>query len=157
MHANDARRAPRPRRRAALEAGLGLLGVSRLSDASPAELWERLELALDRPERRLAVYGSLRRGRSNHGLIADLAGTWSAGCVRGRLEPSAARTGGYPTLAPDASAAPCAVELLESDALPEHWARLDAFEGAAYVRVLAAVELAGGRLCVANLYAPASG
>jgi len=155
--ANEARHGPLPRRCAALESALRLLALPAGPDATPEQLRELLELALGRPERRLAVYGSLRRGRSNHGLIADLVGTWHAGLVRGRLDPAAAQTGGYPTLAPDPRGTACAVELFECDALPQHWARLDAFEGAAYRRVLAPVELAGAAPCVANLYAPASG
>lgn len=108
-------------------------------------------LERERAARCLAVYGSLRRGGRHHDELAGLAGTWRAGCVRGRL----GERDGYPTLQPDADAPPCEVELFESDELPRHWARLDAFEGDGYRRVLVTVELAGEpQGVVTQLYAP---
>ena len=50
-----------------------------------------------------------------------------------------------------------AARLLVSDALPAHWSRLDAFEGAAYRRILVPVHWErGALLAVANLYADAT-
>lgn len=71
----------------------------------------------------LAVYGSLAPGRSNHGQLAGLAGTWVAGTVRGRLRDNGWGAGlGYPalTLAGDGEA--IAVQLFVSADLPAHWA-----------------------------------
>lgn len=42
---------------------------------------------------------------------------------------------GYPALVLDA-ANRIAVQILESESLPEHWERLDEFEGPAYQRVI---------------------
>lgn len=152
-HVNEARGAQPSSRRASLAAALILLGELP-GRAPPEELEERVDLALGRPSRRLAAYGSLRPGHSNHREIAELGGRWSPGSVRGRLAAASSASGAYPTLAPDARGEPCAVELLESIALPGAWPRLDAFEGAAYRRELALVELAEGQTCIANLYAP---
>jgi gamma-glutamylcyclotransferase (GGCT)/AIG2-like uncharacterized protein YtfP len=123
--------------------------------ASIEQLEDAVDRALQRPSQRLAAYGSLRRSERNHGEVADLGGRWLAGHVRGRFEPAAVRTGGWPALTPDAHGEPCAVEVLESLALSTRWPHLDAFEGAAYRRELALVDLEGGATCVANLYVPA--
>lgn len=152
-HVNEARRSRDSARRASLVAAVILVGEVP-GRASIAELEDRVDLALGRPSRRLAVYGSLRRGESNHGELALLGGRWSTGLVRGRFEASSPTAGGHATLAPDARAEPCAVEVLESVALPDAWARLDAFEGLHYRRELVPVEGEGGALCVANLYVP---
>ncbi len=46
------------------------------------------------------------------------------------------------------------VKMLVSPELPEHWKRLDEFEGAEYVRILVPVEDEGsGLIGVANIYA----
>jgi gamma-glutamylcyclotransferase (GGCT)/AIG2-like uncharacterized protein YtfP len=93
----------------------------------------------------LAIYGTLAPGKPNHHQLSELAGQWRDGIVRGRL----AETGwgaalGYPGLIldPDGGAVP--VKLLFSDELPRHWARLDAFEGPDYRRVVAPVETGNG-------------
>ena len=105
---------------------------------------------------RLAAYGSLRPGRENFPLVADLQGTWQRGHVRGFLEPGGGeRTGRWPTLTPDESGPEVEVDVLESDNLVARWDELDRFEGAAYRRQLVLVELAGAQLVVANLYAKA--
>ncbi|WP_409483292.1 gamma-glutamylcyclotransferase family protein [Arsenicicoccus dermatophilus] len=86
--------------------------------------------------RRLAVYGTLCPGRSNHHEVADIPGTWTRGVVHGHLLPEGwGAASGYPAieLADDAPAVP--VHVLTSEALPRHWARLDEFEGPGYRRV----------------------
>ena len=115
---------------------------------------ERLiEALLDRPEERLAAYGSLRRGEENHHRISRLVGRWLAGTVEGtRYERGWGAAQGYPGLVWRPGDPPVAVEVFESRALPEHWERLDAFEGPGYDRILAPVDTAAGvRVC--NLYA----
>ena len=103
---------------------------------------ERLiEALLDHPERRLAAYGSLLPGENNHHHVATLVGRWVDGTVEGTLHDRgwAARQG-YPGFVPGTSGERVAVKVFQSLALPEAWDRLDAFEGAAYRRILAAVE-----------------
>jgi gamma-glutamylcyclotransferase (GGCT)/AIG2-like uncharacterized protein YtfP len=108
--------------------------------------------------RRLAVYGSLAPGEANHHLIADLPGTWEEGVVTGMLrtrdtDPATA----FPVLQWRAGGPPVPASLFVSDALPQHWARLDAFEGESYRRILVPVQSGDGALiAVANAYADAT-
>jgi len=106
-------------------------------------------------DRRLAVYGTLAPGRSNHAQLAGLAGRWRPGTVRGRLVPQGwGATLGYPALTLDQDGPEVAVQLFESPELPGHWKRLDAFEGPGYRRVAVEVETAEGAV-TAWLYAAA--
>jgi gamma-glutamylcyclotransferase (GGCT)/AIG2-like uncharacterized protein YtfP len=96
-------------------------------------------------DHRLAVYGTLCQGRENHHVLDGLSGGWTRGVVRGRLYPDgwgAAR--GFPGLVLDETGQAVAVEVLESEDLPSHWARLDAFEGDGYHRVVVTVQTGGG-------------
>lgn len=104
-------------------------------------------------DRRLAVYGSLAPGRSNHHQLAGLRGDWRAGAVRGWLVESGwGAAQGYPGLRPDPAGPAVAVQVFTSDDLPAHWARLDAFEGDEYERAPIEVDL-GGEMVTAQLYA----
>ena len=101
-----------------------------------------IEALLDHPERRLAAYGSLLPGEDNHHHMVTLAGRWVEGTVEGTLHDRgwAARQG-YPGFVPGSSGDRVRVKVFESLALPDAWDRLDAFEGAAYRRILAPVEM----------------
>ncbi len=107
---------------------------------------------------RLAVYGTLAPGRSNHHQLAGLQGRWFDGSVRGRL--AAAEWGewvGYTgILVGDADEADVvAVLVFESDDLPEHWSRLDLFEGPAFRRTPVEVDTVDG-VVIAFVYALAT-
>ncbi|MDX1395192.1 MAG: gamma-glutamylcyclotransferase [Gemmatimonadota bacterium] len=107
---------------------------------------------LDRPDERLASYGSLRPGEANHHHVADLLGQWREARVAGKLYPDGVpATRGFPGMVwdPEASAVP--LEVFESAALPGRWPALDAFEGPGYRRILVTVTLPEG-LAVANMY-----
>ncbi|CAN5275104.1 gamma-glutamylcyclotransferase [soil metagenome] len=94
---------------------------------------------------RLATYGTLRPGRSNHDQLTGLRGMWTTGSVRGVLyAESWGAAQGYPGLILDPTAEPVEIDILQSDDLPDHWARLDAFEGEGYARVVAEVSTADG-------------
>jgi gamma-glutamylcyclotransferase (GGCT)/AIG2-like uncharacterized protein YtfP len=106
------------------------------------------------PEHRLAVYGTLAPGRSNHGQLAGLTGAWSHGTVRGTLHQAGwGASEGYPGLALDPGGEAVAVQVFTSADLPAHWARLDAFEGADYRRVAATVIGPDGDAIEAFIYA----
>jgi len=86
---------------------------------------------------RLFVYGSLAPGRTNEHLLADVPGTWVPGKVRGTLH----REGwgiaiGYSAIVLDQSGEEVPGLIFTSEELAAHWARLDAFEGEDYERVL---------------------
>jgi gamma-glutamylcyclotransferase (GGCT)/AIG2-like uncharacterized protein YtfP len=95
---------------------------------------------------RLAVYGTLRPGESNHAMLDGVPGMWAEGTVQGVRFMAK----GYPAFRPGDGQVP--VSVLTSPQLPEHWARLDEFEGDDYRRILVPVTLAGGAIVVANLY-----
>ena len=48
---------------------------------------ERLLEEIFSTSQRLAVYGSLAPGRSNHHVVAPLGGEWTDGCIEGDLLP----------------------------------------------------------------------
>lgn len=96
---------------------------------------------------RLATYGTLAPGRVNHHQLADLEGAWRRGTVRGRLvEAGWGAALGCPGLILDPAGDAVEVHVFESAALPDHWVRLDAFEGPGYRRVVVAVRTLDGDL-----------
>ncbi len=129
--------------------------TERLLESRPEEAGgEAVRSACDR----LAVYGSLAPGQPNHRVIQAIRGAWHDGFVRGRLKRTGWGSGiGFPAFTWDPGGDRVRVKLLVSSELPRHWERLDAFEGADYLRILVPVEDEGGRLiAVANLYAAAT-
>ena len=104
----------------------------------------------------LAVYGTLRPGRSNFDIVAPIDGVWLAGTIRGTLgEHPTGQYKGYPAFHVDPGSGHVEVDVLVSDELIENWARLDAFEGPGYRRIIVDVTLdenAGGGTIKANVY-----
>ena len=101
---------------------------------------------------RLAIYGTLAPGRSNHHEVAMIPGTWRHGTVRGHLHPHGWGAAlGYPAIELDPAGPEVAVQVLEHASLPEHWMRLDAFEGEGYRREVCKVDL-GGEIIAASIY-----
>lgn len=83
----------------------------------------------------LATYGTLAPGSINHEQLAGLSGRWTSGTVRGVLhEDGWGAAHGFPGLHLAPGGPAVEVHLFLSADLPAHWARLDAFEGAGYVR-----------------------
>lgn len=106
------------------------------------------------PEHRLAVYGSLAPGEVNAGVLDGLAGDWIEGTVTGELLDHGWGTGlGFPALRYDPDGPPVAVKVFVSHDLPNHWWRLDAFEGPGYERIVVPVALASGETMMTQLYA----
>jgi len=107
---------------------------------------------------RLAVYGTLRPGRSNHHELADIDGEWLRGTVRGTLydDVNWGPAAGYPGLVLDPEGPPVEVDLLQAAGLPDHWPRLDAFEGDGYRRVITEVITASGPVaaCIYTIKPP---
>ena len=96
---------------------------------------------------RLATYGTLAPGRPNHHQLDGLEGRWLKGHVNGLLVDAGwGATLGYPALRLDPDASTVGVDIFESADLPAHWARLDAFEGPGYERVITPVHTPTGDL-----------
>lgn len=135
-----------------------IVELNALRAVGPSPRREQLEGQISArfsPQYRLAVYGSLAPGRSNHDQLQGLRGDWHSGCfARGELADRGWGAAlGYPALRWSTSGPPVPVELFVSHELPRHWARLDEFEGADYLRVVAPVFAGTGVVAVANLYA----
>ena len=95
----------------------------------------------------LATYGTLAPGRVNNHQLAELKGVWHQGSVRGRLiESGWGAELGYPGLILDPSGPAIDVFIFESLDLPDHWPRLDEFEGVGYQRAVTQVSTSEGDL-----------
>lgn len=104
-------------------------------------------------EKRLAVYGSLAPGKSNHWVLEGLRGKWSVGTVRGEFhEQGWGATQGFPAMTFAESGQEIPVQVFESEELPTEWARIDQFEGVEYVRTLVPVAMHDGRTLLCNIY-----
>lgn len=102
---------------------------------------------------RLASYGSLAPGRENAHQLDALSGGWTKGTVRGHLKQSGWGAWiGYPGLEPHPDGDEVEVFIFESQDLPDHWDRLDAFEGEAYQRVVLTAQTETGPVDV-SIYA----
>jgi gamma-glutamylcyclotransferase (GGCT)/AIG2-like uncharacterized protein YtfP len=103
-------------------------------------------------ETRLATYGSLSPGEINHSQLSGLQGRWLKGRVRGYLRNAGwGSSMGFPGLALDPGGPEVNVNVFESSELPNHWLRLDEFEGSEYRRVETHVETEDG-VIEANIY-----
>jgi gamma-glutamylcyclotransferase (GGCT)/AIG2-like uncharacterized protein YtfP len=133
---------------------LNLLRTRLSTDPLMVDLLEGTVDALFSASRHLIAYGSLMPGGLNHGLLAELRGEWRQGWIAGELLDrgwSAAMS--YPALrwCPEGGEVPAWAFI--SDDLPDHWGRLDDFEGLEYQRIWALFWDHEGRTLVGNVYA----
>lgn len=103
---------------------------------------------------RLLVYGTLAPGEPNEHLLRTIGGSWKKHVfVRGYHYPEGwGKTEGFPAFRWDPDVGRVPVQLFTSHWLPEHWSRLDAFEGSGYRRIVVPVYDPGGFYTVANIY-----
>jgi gamma-glutamylcyclotransferase (GGCT)/AIG2-like uncharacterized protein YtfP len=103
---------------------------------------------------RLFVYGTLAPGRPNEHVLADLDGTWEPASVSGTLwEHGWGAALGYPGIVIDEQGTDQIDGLVfTSEALDQHWDRLDEFEGAGYRRVVTRATLATGGVVDVYVY-----
>ena len=103
---------------------------------------------------RLFVYGTLAPGRPNEHVLADVPGTWAPATVKGTLlQEGWGAVVGYPGIVLDELGGEVHGFIFSSEALSAHWARLDAFEGDGYERVVTSAELGDGTVVKAHIYA----
>jgi gamma-glutamylcyclotransferase (GGCT)/AIG2-like uncharacterized protein YtfP len=118
-----------------------------------AQIVELVDRLLNFPSRRLAVYGSLAPGKQNHHQMAGMQGTWRKAVLRGSLRNEGWGAGqGFPGFVWDGTQTAIDAQVFTSDDLPQHWRRLDEFEGAEYRRILVPVEIIGNGTEVCNVY-----
>jgi len=102
---------------------------------------------------RLFVYGSLAPGRPNEHVLSALGGSWEAATVSGSLRQEGwGAAMGYPGIDLDQHGEEIHGFLLSSENLSDHWAKLDAFEGESYARVLTVVRLRSNKTVDAYIY-----
>ena len=102
-------------------------------------------VSVENVDHRLATYGSLAPGQPNHHQLSDLHGHWQTGSIKGHLVPKGwGALLGYPALVLADDGINVGVHVFESSDLPDHWHRLDVFEGQAYRRARAVVETVNG-------------
>jgi gamma-glutamylcyclotransferase (GGCT)/AIG2-like uncharacterized protein YtfP len=133
---------------------LNLLRTHLSRDPLAADLLEGTVDTLFSASRHLIAYGSLMPGGLNHGLLSDLRGEWRQGWIAGELLDrgwSAAMS--YPALrwCPEGGEVPAWAFISED--LPDHWRRLDDFEGLEYQRIWALFWDEEGQTLVGNVYA----
>lgn len=108
---------------------------------------------MKRSTNRLFVYGTLAPGRSNEHVLGNIAGTWEAATVTGWLRHEGwGAAVGYPGILLDDQGDEVEGWVLTSGSLSEHWARLDAFEGEGYERVVTMAKLGDGTAVEAFIY-----
>jgi len=104
-------------------------------------------------DHRLATYGTLAPGRPNHHQLEGLIGRWLTGHVHGELiQEGWGADLGFPAMTIDPTGPVIEVHIFESTDLPQHWPRLDEFEGPGYERVPIDVHTPTGELR-ASIYA----
>jgi gamma-glutamylcyclotransferase (GGCT)/AIG2-like uncharacterized protein YtfP len=102
---------------------------------------------------RLFVYGTLAPGQPNAHVLGDVPGSWEPASVTGTLLAEGWGAAiGYPGIVLDPRGETVPGLVFSSDALPEHWARLDDFEGDGYRRVLTTARLDDGSTVEACIY-----
>ena len=89
---------------------------------------------------RLFVYGTLAPGRPNEHVLSDIPGVWEPASVTGTLlQEGWGAAVGYPGIVLDKHGSKIEGFLFSSEHLPDHWSRLDDFEGQDYKRMLTTV------------------
>ena len=102
---------------------------------------------------RLFVYGTLAPGQPNEHMLAALPGEWEPAIVNGKLLPQGWGAAlGYPAIVLDEHGGAVEGFLFSSPSLPEHWGRLDEFEGEGYERVLTTAKRRNGTTVDAYIY-----
>jgi gamma-glutamylcyclotransferase (GGCT)/AIG2-like uncharacterized protein YtfP len=132
------------------------LNSSRRGRTPGADLVDRLAQTAFRASEHLIAYGSLSPGSPNHARLATLGGIWEKGWVEGELEEVGwGAQIGFPALRWRPGGSHVGAHLLRSEALRNHWAALDRFEGAGYQRILVPFYSEDGSRTIGYLYAAA--
>ena len=105
------------------------------------------------PQHHLFVYGTLAPGRANEHVLKPIKGSWQSATVRGTLyEEGWGAAMGYPGIILDSKGSEVGGFVFTSLDLPDHWNRLDAFEGEGYRRVIVHAQTEEGETVSAYVY-----
>ena len=110
-------------------------------------LMDMIDFVLDHPSHKFVAYGTLRPGQPGHAVLKNVDGAWSSVTLHGVVHEK----DGLPGFSYFGHADGVAAELLVSKDLPDHWRRLDEFEGARYERHLGLYR-GDGALGISNVY-----
>ncbi len=113
----------------------------------------KVDALLAYPERRLASYGSLQPGESNYHIVEEIEGEWLAGSVHGKLTTELSYFVFHWDETECAPESKIPVQVLCSEALPEHLRRIDEFEGDNYQRIVVPVHMKSGDVVACSIYA----
>lgn len=103
---------------------------------------------------KLFVYGTLGPGRPNEYIMSEIGGTWEEATVRGKLyEEGWGAELGYPGIYLDENGDIVDGFVFCSENLNNNWSKLDEFEGEAYERVIAHVQIKNGAIVESYIYA----
>lgn len=102
---------------------------------------------------RLALYGILRPGGTHHHEVRSIPGDWTTGTVRGwTYQITWGPAEGYDGITLSDDGPPVDVDILDSDELGRHLARLDDFEGPGYRRVSTSATLSDGTTVAVEIF-----
>ena len=101
----------------------------------------------------LFVYGTLAPGERNAHIMDGMDGDWQKASTRGKRFKDGWGIGNLaPGFFPDPDGSDVNGLIFVSDDLPDHWARLDAFEGSDYERVKIEATLESGENITTFVY-----
>ncbi|MCF6221426.1 MAG: gamma-glutamylcyclotransferase [Robiginitomaculum sp.] len=101
----------------------------------------------------LFVYGTLAPGEENAHIMDGMEGTWRKASVRGtRYDTGWGTAKKHPGFIPDENGDTINGQIFTSKDLPNHWARLDKFEGKDYKRIPIKATLQNGETIEAQIY-----
>lgn len=101
----------------------------------------------------LFVFGTLAPGQPNEHILSEINGQWQKGTILGTLhEEGWGADMGFPGIKLSKEGSQVKGWVFSSDELGPHWARLDAFEGEAYHRVLTEVAMTDKSTLSAFIY-----
>jgi gamma-glutamylcyclotransferase (GGCT)/AIG2-like uncharacterized protein YtfP len=141
-----------PTERKLLLANAAVLGLKLTPEQAAEAVRSQREFAS--AHTRLAIYGSLGPGRENEHVMTEIGGSWREGLsIAGtRLSKGWGASLGYPGVRWETGVGSIDVFIFDSEALPLHWAELDAFEGDEYARLYVSLWCSGKATDVAFAY-----
>lgn len=106
-----------------------------------------LNLIFDKPNQKLAVYGTLAPGETNARILEEIKGSWETGKVSGTIMTDC----GLPFFKWVMGKDKVKINIFVSEHLQEYWDSLDRYEGTIYRRILVPIE-SNNEYIITNIY-----